>query len=68
MYRVRDEAIHMWKNEDKTKNGMRMPYLSERCTNNFKDLEVAIKILLSIKRVDITRNSFRPGAMSPHLT
>ena len=51
MYRVRDEAIHMRTTEGKTKNQTRMPFLSERCTNNFKDLEVAIEIWSNIKRV-----------------
>ena len=58
MYRVRDEAIHMKTNNDKTKNKMRMPLLSERCTNNFKYLDAAFEIWLSIKRVTITRNAF----------
>ena len=44
MYRVRHEMIHIWTTEGKTKNEIRMLFLNEWCTNNFKDLEVAIQI------------------------
>ena len=54
MYRVRDEMIHVWTTEGKTTNKVRMPFLNEWCTNNFKDLEVAVQIWLSIERVTIS--------------
>ena len=65
MHLVRDETIHTWTTEGKTKNEIWKPFLSERRTDNFKDLEVAIQIWLSIKSVTVTRNSFWPGLTGP---
>ena len=52
----------------KTKNKIQMLFLSERCINNFKDLEVAIEIWSSLKRATIIRNAFRLGVVSSDLT
>ena len=58
MDRVRDELLHMQMTEGKVKDEIRTPFLSECCTNNFKDLEVSIQIWFSTKLVTVIRNQF----------